>query len=316
MSRYAKIIGTGSYLPKKVLSNFDLEKMVDTSSEWIVTRTGIKERHIAGKGETPATMAEEAACKALKAAKMKAENIEMIIVSTCTPEKFLPSTACMIQKQLNVGQAFAFDISAACSGFVYAMDIANQYICSGKVNNALIVGSEILTAATNWEDRNTCVLFGDGAGAVILESSDEPGIIDSKLYSDGNFGDLLYLNTGLYDNAGLITMYGREIFKVAAKAMVQAVEKLLITHNLRVDDIDWLIPHQANYRIITMVADRLNLPKEKVILTVSEHANTSSASIPLAFDGAIRAGKIKRGQIVVFTAFGGGLTWGANLFKF
>lgn len=316
MGNYAKIVGLGAYLPEKILTNADLEKMVDTSDEWIVSRTGIHERHIAADDETPATMAEQAAKIALKNANIEPSEIELIIVATCTPEKFLPSTACLLQERLKVGVCMAFDVSAACTGFIYALDIASQYIHSGIFKKVLIVGSEILTRVVDWEDRNTCVLFGDGAGAAVLKPSLEPGVYGSLLYADGAHQKLLDLPSGIYNNPGKISMKGREVFKLAVTAMAKSIVDLLKQHNLSMEDIDWLVPHQANYRIIDMIAERLKFPREKVIFSVGDHANTSSASIPLALNGAASDGRLKQGQTVLLTAFGGGLTWGASVFKY
>lgn len=316
MNKFAKILGIGSYLPKKVLTNTDLEKMVDTSNEWIVSRTGIHERHIAAKDETPSVMAEHAAKQALKDAKMKATDIELIVVATCTPEKFLPSTACLLQDRLNVGPCMAFDVGAACTGFLYALDVANQYIRAGIVKNALVAGSEILSRVVDWNDRNTCVLFGDGSGAVVLQASDKPGVIGCKLYADGSHKEILDLPSGIYSNPGVITMKGREVFKLAVTGMANAVLELLAEQNLTINDIDWIVPHQANYRIIDLVIEKLQFPREKVVFRMAQHANTSSASIPLAMHSAINDGDIKRGQNILMVAFGGGLTWGAGLFRY
>ncbi len=316
MNKFAKISGIGSYLPKKVLTNVDLEKIVDTSNDWIVSRTGIHERHIAAKDETPSVMAEHAARQALKDAKMNAADIELIVVATCTPEKFLPSTACLLQDRLSVGPCMAFDIGAACTGFIYALDVANQYIRAGIVKKALVVGSEILSRVVDWKDRNTCVLFGDGAGAVVLQASDEPGVIGCKLYADGSHQAILDLPSGVYDNPGVITMKGREVFKLAVTGMANAVQELLAEQNLTIDDIDWIVPHQANYRIVDLVVEKLKFPHEKVVFRMGQHANTSSASIPLAMHSAIQDGDIQRGQTILMAAFGGGLTWGAGVFKY
>ena len=317
---YSKLKSVGSYLPKKMLTNKDLEKIVDTSDEWIVTRTGIHSRHIAESHETPSSMAEEAAKKALAKAGLEPEEIDLIIVTTATPEKFFPSTACLLQQRLDIGGCMAFDLSAACAGFVYALSVADQFIRNGTTKRALLVGSEIMSRIINWEDRNTCVLFGDGAGAVVLEASPEPGILDTKLYADGRQKDLLDLKTNLYveshDIKSNISMQGRELFKFAVENMVHSVQEILEKNEISVSDVDWFIPHQANTRIVDLLAARVGFPKERVIKTISEHANTSSASIPLAFDQAICENKIKRGQTILLEAIGGGLTWGSVVLKY
>jgi 3-oxoacyl-[acyl-carrier-protein] synthase III len=313
--KYAKLIGTGSYLPSAVMTNQDFEKIVDTSAEWIVSRTGIKRRHVAAKEETTSSMAEIAAREALKIAKLDAQDIDLIIVATCTAENFFPSTACLLQGRLKIKNCIAFDISAACTGFVYAASIADQYIRSGMVKNVLVVGSEIFTKVIDWQDRNTCVLFGDGAGAAVFQAADEPGIIASKLYSSADKQEVLTLPTTIYGEKSLVAMQGRELFKVAVKGMSEAVKELLAENEIQIAQVDWVIPHQANSRIIDAVSQRLGLIKERVILTVSDHANTSGASIPLALDDAYKKGLIKPGQLVLLAAFGGGLTWGSMLIK-
>jgi len=316
----SKIISTGSYLPKKVLTNDDLSKIVDTSDEWITERTGIKQRHIVAKSELTSDLAYNASIKAIKDSGIKKSDIGMIVVATTTPDKTFPSTATILQKKLGIGdKCFAFDVQAVCSGFIYALSIANQFIKTGQVKNALVVGAESLSRIIDWKDRNTCVLFGDGAGAVILgqEKSSKKGILSSSLHSDGKYGDLLYTTGGvsLNQQAGFIVMHGREIFKLAVNKMVACVRESLKKVNLSDKDIDLIIPHQANLRILLMVAKRLGLSEEKVILTVAEHANTSAGSIPLALDYAVRNNRIKKGDLVVLEALGGGLTWGSVVIK-
>ncbi|MEM9242800.1 MAG: beta-ketoacyl-ACP synthase III [Pseudomonadota bacterium] len=322
MRKYSKLLGVGAYVPEKVLSNHDLESMVDTSDEWIYTRTGIKKRHVAAEDETSSSMGLNAAKKALAKADVQADSIEMIIVATCSPDMVFPSAACFLQQKLDLPGIPAFDVTAACSGFVYALSVADQFIRSGQVKTVLVVGSEIISRALDWQDRSTCVLFGDGAGAMLLQAADEPGIYDTVLHANGHHIDLLNL-PGPYNNEvrkgegdSYLQMQGREVFRHATLELQKTVIELLEKNNVSLTEIDWLVPHQANSRIITHMAKSLNFPLEKVIMTVDEHANTSSASVPLAFDAAVRAGKIKRGDTVIMEAFGGGLTWGGVLLKF
>ena len=317
-SNYSAIKGIGAYLPERVVTNFDLEKMVDTTHDWIVERTGIHRRHLAHEEETVASMGEIAARNALENAGITPQDIDLIIVSTASPEKFFPSTACMIQGRLKAKHCMAFDITAACTGFLYALDIANQYIRTGAAKHVLIVSTELTSRLADWQDRNTCVLFGDGAGAVVLTASEEPGIIASQLHSTPDEKDILSMSTGIYDKTPTkyyLTMQGREVFKVAVNYIVDSVNDLLYSCGLTVNQIDWLIPHQANYRIVDLAAEKLNMPREKVIFTLQDHANTSSASIPLALAEAMKARKIKTGDLVMLSAFGSGLTWGSVLVK-
>jgi len=319
---YSKIIGTGSYLPEKVLTNFDLEKMTDTTDEWIVTRTGIHSRHVASAKDLPVYMAEQAASKALKAARIKPTDIDLILVTTVAPEKFFPSTACLLQSRLQTNSCMAFDVNAACSGFIYGLTIADQFIKSKMIKRALVVSSEVMTSFVDWQDRNTCVLFGDGAGAAVVEASKEPGIIASKLHANGKLHDIIYSDTELFAKEktcikpARIHMKGRELYKLAIKAMSSIVKEVLADTNIKISDVDWLIPHQANQRMIEMVIKKLHFPSEKVIITIGDQANTSSASIPLALDYAVRNNMIKSGQHVVLDAFGAGLAWGGMLIKF
>jgi 3-oxoacyl-[acyl-carrier-protein] synthase-3 len=315
MKIFAKITATGSYVPSKIVTNFDLSKEVETSDEWIVERTGIKQRHIADKSELTSDLAFKASQNLLDTYKMKAEEIDMIIVATTSPDLTFPSTACILQNKLKAHKAFCFDVQAVCSGFIYALSIANNFIQNGSAKKVLVVGSETLSRIVDWNDRNTCVLFGDGAGAVMLEAStaENCGIISYSLHSDGSLTDILKTSGGSSFNqkAGFIEMSGREVFKHAVEKMANSVLETLAKVNLSVDDIDLLVPHQANLRILNSVATRLKIPAEKIIITVENHANTSAASIPLALDFANKNNKIKKGDLIVLEALGGGLTWGS-----
>lgn len=319
---HARIVGTGSYLPEKILTNKDLESFIDTSDEWILDRTGIKRRHIVAEDETAATMGVAAAKNALDAAKLKADEIDLIIVATCTPDKFFPSTACLIQQQLGIANAIpAFDISAACAGFVYALSVAEQFVKSGTIKNALVIGSEAMSRIIDWQDRGTCILFGDGAGAVVLQASEQPGIISSHIHAQGKHKDLLFLPNdiaapSLQNDSPYLQMRGHEVFKIAVQSLDEIVDETITFNHLEKDDIDWLVPHQANLRIIKATAKRLGLAMEKVILTVAEHGNTSSASIPLALDTAVRDGRIQPGHTILMEGFGGGMAWGSVLVKY
>jgi len=315
MKIFAKITATGSYVPSKIVTNFDISKQVETSDEWIVERTGIKQRHIADKSEFTSDLAFKASQNLLENYKINVEEIDMIIVATTSPDLTFPSTACILQNKLKAHKAFCFDVQAVCSGFVYAISVANNFIQNGSAKKVLVVGSETLSRIVDWSDRNTCVLFGDGAGAVLLEATTEEnrGIISYSLHSDGSLIDILKTSGGSSFNqkAGFIEMSGREVFKHAVDKMVNSVLETLEKVNLKVEDIDLLIPHQANLRILNSVATRLKIPLEKVIITVENHANTSAASIPLALDFANKNNKIKKGDLIVLEALGGGLTWGS-----
>ncbi len=315
----SKIISTGSYLPKKFLTNYDLEKTVDTTDSWIFERTGIKKRHLAAENELTSDIAFEAAKRALENSGLKAEEIDMIILATTTPDLTFPATATKVQAKLNANSAFAFDIQAVCSGFVFAMATADNFIKSGQVKNALVIGADVLSRIVDWKDRNTCVLFGDGAGAVVLQATTEEssGIISSDLHSDGSLNDILKTSGGPSSNqkSGFIEMAGKEVFKHAVDKMSKSVIAALKKANLKVSDIDLLVPHQANARILSAVANRLELSEEKIILTVENHANTSAASIPLALDYAVKNNRVKKGDLVVLEALGGGLTWGSVVLK-
>ena len=324
MSRYARITGTGSYLPEKVLTNHDLEKMVDTSDEWIRERTGIVKRHIALDGQTTCDLAEQAALRAMEAAGRDAGDIDLIIVATTTPDKVFPSTACLLQQRLDIHGCPAFDIQAVCTGFIYALGVAEKFIRSGSHRCALVVGAETFSRVVDWSDRGTCVLFGDGAGAVVLEASDEPGIISTHLHADGAYENLLHVPGGVsrgfdFEEEGdprYAKMRGNEVFKVAVKTLGRIVDETLEASGMKKSDIDWLVPHQANIRIISATARKLNMSMDKVVVTVDQHGNTSAASVPLALDTAVRDGRIKKGETLLFEAFGGGFTWGSTLLVF
>lgn len=324
MGVYSRIAGTGSYLPERVLTNADLEKMVDTSDEWIVARTGIRERRVAAEGQTTGDLAFEAATRAMQAAGVEASEIELIVVGTTTPDIIFPSTACLLQHRLGANGCAAFDVNAACSGFIYALTVADKFIRSGAVKTALVVGAETLTRMLDWSDRNTCVLFGDGAGAVVLKADSETGILSTHLHADGGKKELLYNPVGVSagfkpeeKNAGVrVLMAGSDVFKYAVKALDAVVEETLEANKLDRHDLDWLIPHQANLRIIEATAKRLDMPMERVIVTVHKHGNTSAGSVPLALDEAVRSGKVQRGQLLLLEAFGGGFTWGSALLRY
>jgi 3-oxoacyl-[acyl-carrier-protein] synthase III len=309
---YSKVIGSGSYLPEKILTNHDLAKIVDTSHDWIFERTGIEQRHIAHENESSVDMAYKASLKAISMAQLLPNDIDMIIVATSTPERKFPSTAVLLQNNLKIEQGFAFDINAACTGFVYALDIADKYIQSKVAKNILVVGSEKMSSLLDWKDRNTCVLFGDGAGAVILSESSKPGILSTSIGSNGSYKDLLTVNI----DPEFIEMKGNDVFKIAVKTMGKLAVSTLEKNNITIDQIDWLIPHQANSRIINAIAKKISLPSEKIILTVNKHGNTSAASIPLAFDDAYHSGSLNEGNLIMLEAFGAGFTWGSVLLKF
>jgi len=321
---YSRIAGTGSYLPEKVLTNDDLSKIVDTSDEWIAARTGIRQRHIAAEGETTGDLAFHASVRALEAAGVEASELDLIVLGTTTPDLVFPSTACLLQHRLGADGCAAFDVNAACSGFIYALTVADQFIRSGTAKTALVVGSETLTRMVDWSERTTCVLFGDGAGAVVLKADADTGILSTHLHADGGKKELLWNPVGVSvgfkpdePNAGVrIHMAGSEVFKYAVRALDSVVEETLEANGLDRHDIDWLIPHQANLRIIEATAKRLDMPMERVVVTVDRHGNTSSGSVPLALDEGISSGKIQRGQLVLLEAFGGGFTWGSALLRY
>ena len=306
---YSRIIGTGSYLPQKVLTNKDLESIVDTTDEWIVERTGIKQRHIAADNESTSSMAINASIDAIKSSGLSEKDIDLVIVATTTPDQIFPSTACIVQNKLNI-IAPAFDIQAACTGFIYAMSVADNYIKNGMSKNTLIIGSEKYSNILDWKDRSTCVLFGDGAGAVVLSADSKEGIISSHIHADGQYNDLLSVE------GNHIKMKGNEVFKVAVNTLSKLVDETLDKNNMDKSSIDWLVPHQANLRIIKAAAKKLSLPLEQVVVTVDDHANTSAASIPLALNEAVKDGRIKEDQVLLLEAFGSGFTWGSVLLRY
>lgn len=317
---YARIAGTGSYLPERVVTNHDLEKTVDTSHAWIVERTGISERRIAAEGEFTSDLAHRAAERALDAAGLSASDVDLIIVATTTPDQTFPSTACRLQALLGANGCIAFDMQAACSGFVFALDVAQKYLCSGAVRNALVVGAETMSRLIDWNDRATCVLFGDGAGAVVLRGDVETGILNSRLHADGEHIAMLEVPGGVSrgfhaPGSASIHMQGNEVYRFAVTHLAGIIGEVLEGTGFTPADLDWVVPHQANIRIISAAARRLGLPMERVVTTVDRHGNTSAASIPLALDCAVRDGRIKRGQLLVFEALGAGFTWGATLLR-
>ncbi|MEK6685414.1 MAG: beta-ketoacyl-ACP synthase III [Pseudomonadota bacterium] len=316
---YSRIIGTGSYLPEKILTNHDLESMVDTSDEWIRTRTGITQRHIARDDQVASDLALYASQNAMKAAGVTNKDIDLIIVATTTPDMIFPSTACILQNKLGIENCPAFDVQAVCSGFVYALATADMFVSSGKCRNALVVGSEIYSKILDWNDRSTCVLFGDGAGAVILSQSDQPGILSTHLHASGSYSNILSvpgsISGGKVQGTPYINMEGTTVFKFAVKVLEEVVQEAVTENNLQTADIDWLIPHQANIRIIQSTAKKLGIPMDKVVVAVDKHGNTSAASIPLALDIAVRDGRIQPGQLVLLEGVGGGFTWGAVLLR-
>jgi 3-oxoacyl-[acyl-carrier-protein] synthase-3 len=320
---YSRIAGTGSYLPEKVLTNHDLEKMVDTSHDWIVERTGIEKRHIAAEGQSTCDLGEIAAKRAMEMAGKTAEDIDLIVFATTTPDLIFPSTACLLQKKLGISGGAAFDIQAVCTGFVYALGVADKFIKSGSHKCALVIGAETLSNILDWTDRGTCILFADGAGAVVLEASEEEGIMSTHLHADGQYESLLNTAGGLSRNKALldsggayVQMKGNEVFRMAVNTLGRIVDETLEHNNLEKSDVDWLIPHQANIRIIKATAKKLKMNMDHVVVTVDQHGNTSAASVPLALDTAVRDGRIKRGETILLEAFGGGFTWGSALIKF
>lgn len=316
---YSKIIGTGSYLPEKTLTNYDLEKMVDTTHDWIFSRSGIVERHVAAENEMTSDLGLQAAKRAIEAAGLTVQDIDLIIVATTTPDHIFPSTACVIQDKLGNTDAIAFDVQAVCSGFIYALNTADLYIRSGQAKNALVIGAEVLSRILNWEDRTTCVLFGDGAGAVVLQKSEQPGILGAKLHADGSQRCMLsatgQIRDGKIQGEPFIKMDGQAVFKFAVTSLSNVAEEVLEENNMKGTDVNWMIPHQANIRIIEATAKKLGLSMDNVVLTVAKHGNTSAASIPLALDTAVREGRIKPGQHLLMEAVGGGFTWGAALIR-
>ncbi len=312
---FSRIAGTGSYLPSKILTNADLEHMVDTTDEWIFTRTGIRERHIAGEGEFTSDLAFQAAKSAIASAGVTPNDIDLIIVATTTPDKIFPSVATMVQKKLDISGCPAFDIQAVCSGFVYALTTADNFIKAGGAKCALVIGAETFSRITDYTDRGNCILWGDGAGAVILQASSEQGVISTHLHADGRYENMLHVprNAGKPDT---VVMEGNAVFKMAVNTLDQIVDETLAANNMQKSDIDWLVPHQANIRILQATAKKLEMSMDKVVVTVDRHGNTSAASIPLALDTAVKDGRIKRGDVILMEAFGGGFTWGSALIKY
>lgn len=322
---YSRICGTGSYLPEKVVTNKDLEKIMDTDDQWIRERTGIRERRIVGEGESTTTLAEQACRNALEAADVDPSEIDLLVMGTTTPDLVFPSSACLIQKKLGLPDCGAMDVNAACSGFIYALSVADKYIRCGDARKALVCGSETLSSIVNWTKRETAVLFGDGAGAVVLEASDEPGILSTHIHANGNHADLLSTEVGvsrgfagIEENDGRpeLLMKGNEVFKVAVRTLGRIVDETLEANNMDKSELDWLIPHQANLRIIVATARKLEMSMDQVVISVDRHGNTSSASVPLALDEAVRDGRVKRGDMLLLEAFGGGFTWGSALIKY
>jgi 3-oxoacyl-[acyl-carrier-protein] synthase-3 len=317
---YSRILGTGSYLPARILTNADLEKLVETNDQWIVDRTGIRERHIVAEGEFTSDLAAQAARAALDAAGLAADDIDLLLVATTTPDLVFPSTACIVQSKLGMTNGKpAFDLQAVCSGFVYALSVADQFIKTGAAKHVLVIGAETLSRITDWNDRGNCILWGDGAGAVVLGASTEPGIIATHIHADGRHKELLRTTTGAstgMKEPALMRMEGNAVFKMAVNTLDRIVDETLEANGLQKSDIDWLVPHQANIRIISATAKKLGMSMDHVVTTVAGHGNTSAASVPLAFDVAVRDGRIQRGQMVLMEAFGGGFTWGSALLKY
>jgi 3-oxoacyl-[acyl-carrier-protein] synthase-3 len=322
---YSKIIGTGSCLPEKTVTNHDLEKIMDTSDQWIRERTGIVERRIVEDDQTTGTLAEEACRRALVAAGTDPEEIDLFVMGTTTPDLIFPSTACLLQKKLGLPDCGAMDVNAACSGFMYALSVADKFVRTGDAKKVLVCGAETLSKITNWKKRDTAVLFADGAGAVVLEATEEPGILSTHIHANGNYVDLLTTNAGVSlgwdavkenDGKPEIQMRGNEVFKVAVRTLGRIVEETLGANGLQKSDLDWLIPHQANLRIISAMAKKLEMDMDHVVVTVDRHGNTSAASVPLALDEAVRDGRIKRGDLLLLEAFGGGFTWGSALIRY
>jgi len=325
MTVFARITGTGSFLPEKVLTNKDLEGMVDTTDQWVRERTGIVKRHIAVAGQTTCDLAEQAARRAIEAAGRKPQDIDLIVVATTTADKIFPSTACLVQQRLDIHGCPAFDVQAVCTGFVYALAVAEKFVKTGTSRCALVIGAETFSRIIDWTDRGTSILFGDGAGAVVIEASDEPGILSTHLHADGAYETLLHVPGGIsrgYDlpdvdgDPRFTQMKGNEVFKMAVNTLGRIVDETLQANGMKKSDVDWLVPHQANIRIINATARKLNMSMDKVVVTVDQHGNTSAASVPLALDTAVRDGRIKRGEVLLLEAFGGGFTWGSVLLKF
>jgi len=326
MTIYARITGTGSYLPEKVLTNKDLEAMIDTDDQWIQERTGIVKRHVVVEGETTCDLAEQASRRAIEAAGKNPDDIDLIVLATTTADKIFPSTACLVQQRLDIHGCPAFDVQAVCTGFVYALGVAEKFVKTGAAKCALVIGAETFSRIVDWTDRGTSILFGDGAGAVVLEASEEPGILSTHLHADGAYETLLHVPGGVSRGYGDVPdaerdprfthMKGNEVFKMAVNTLGRIVDETLHANDMKKSDVDWLVPHQANTRIINATARKLNMSMEKVVVTVDQHGNTSAASVPLALDTAVRDGRIQRGEVVLLEAFGGGFTWGSVLLKY
>lgn len=316
--KHSRIAGTGSYLPERILTNAELERTIDTTDEWIFTRTGIRERHIIAEGQYTSDMALEASKKAIEAANIDIQSIDLIVLATTTPDRTFPSTACLLQQKLGIINCPAFDLQAVCSGFVYALATADNFIKAGAAKCALVVGAEAMSRITDWTDRSNCILWGDGAGAVILKASDEQGILSTHLHANGNYADMLTVPQGVSNQAGskTILMEGNAVFKMAVNTLDAIVDETLVANGLEKSDVDWLVPHQANIRILQSTAKKLGMSMDRVVTTVDKHGNTSAASIPLALDVAVRDGRIKRGETILMEAFGGGFTWGSVLMKY
>ncbi|MDZ7841240.1 MAG: beta-ketoacyl-ACP synthase III [Gammaproteobacteria bacterium] len=320
----ARVTGTGSYLPERIMPNAELEATLDTTDEWIVARTGIRQRHVAAADEMTSDLAEQAARRAIQAAGIQPSDLDLIVVATTTPDLVFPSVACLLQNRLGIRTGCpAFDVQAVCAGFVYAMDVVHRYFQTGGCTRALVVGAETFTRILDWTDRNTCVLFGDGAGAVVLEAADEPGIISTHLHADGRYHELLNVSSGVSSNYSQVVrgeaytqMQGSEVFKWAVKALGDIVDETLDHNGMQKSDVDWLVPHQANIRIIAATAKKLQMSMDQVIVTVDRHGNTSAASIPMAFDEGVRDGRIKRGDTIIMEGFGGGFAWGSALLRY
>lgn len=311
---HTAITGTGACLPERVVTNEELEKTVDTTDQWIRERTGILQRHIAGDEETTASMGAQAAREALDAAGLTAGDVDMIVLATTTPDRIFPSTACHIQRELGTRECPAFDVQAVCSGFIYGLDIARRFIATGGGGTVLVIGSEVLSRIVDWSDRSTCVLFGDGAGAVVLQARDEPGILSTHLHADGRYDHLLQVSPEV--NGSFIEMKGNEVFRMAVNTLGRIVDETLEANQMDRHEVDWLVPHQANHRIIAATARKLDLPMERVVVTVDRHGNTSAASVPLALNQAVRDGRIQSGDVLMLEAFGGGFTWGSALIRY
>lgn len=320
---FARIIGTGSYVPERVITNAELEDLVDTTHDWIVERTGIHQRHRVADGQGTGDLAYEASLHALDAAGVSADTLDLIVLGTTTPDRVYPATACQLQHRIGANGCAAFDVQAVCSGFVYALGVADQFIRTGAARRALVVGADVHSRLLDWNDRGTCVLFGDGAGAVVLEGADEAGILSSHLHADGSYEPLLYVDGSVadgYDNpsasAAVTRMQGNEVFKIAVRTLGRIVDETLGANGMDRSELTWLIPHQANMRIIQATAKKLRMSMDQVVVTVDQHGNTSAASVPLALDTAVRDGRIKRGDVLLLEAFGGGFTWGSALIRY